>query len=190
MLGAFKAPASGAVVSTLLGALAKADGEFRTDDKAFDSRFDLAGVAWEMIQAQPFTGIGLNSFEECMTHYDPNHIAHIIRQPVHNGFLLVAAESGIPALLILFGVLRLFIRTSFRILKKGGDELHFVMGLTGLATFGGLGLANMFDVSLRKESVMGLIVLIAAMLVSLVRMDEAQAGEKAAGQAAEHHVQV
>lgn len=167
---------------------------FRTDDKAFDSRFDLAGVAWEMIQSQPFTGIGLNSFEECMTHYDPNHIAHIIRQPVHNGFLLVAAESGIPALLILLAVLRLFIRASLRILKRGGDELHFVMGLTGLATFWGLGLANMFDVSLRKESVMGLIVLIAAMLVSLARMDEEQAAQNPAppppGRAPELHVQI
>jgi predicted Kef-type K+ transport protein len=60
---------------------------------------------------------------------------------------------------------------SGRILKKD-TELHFVIGLTGLATFGGLGVANMFDVSMRKESVIGIIVLVAAMQVSLLRMDQ------------------
>jgi O-antigen ligase len=148
---------------------------FRAGDKGLDSRFDLAGVAWEMIQARPFTGIGLNSFEENMTLYDPNHIAHIIRQPVHNAFLLVAAETGIPALLLLLGLLQSYIRASLRVLKRD-DELHFALGLTGMATFCGLGLANMFDISLRKESVMGLIVLVAAMVVSLERLDAEKDG--------------
>ncbi len=144
---------------------------FRTDEKAFDSRFDLASVALEMIQSQPFVGIGLNSFEENMIHYDPNHITHIIQQPVHNAFLLVAAESGIPALLILLAILWTYLKLAFAVIKRN-SELHFSIGLTGVATFAGLGLANMFDVSLRKESVIGLIVLISAMLVSLNQLDK------------------
>lgn len=41
VLGAFKAPASGAEVTKLVTALAKADGEFRTDDKAALDQFGL-----------------------------------------------------------------------------------------------------------------------------------------------------
>jgi hypothetical protein len=41
VLGAFKAPASGGVVAKLLDALAKAEGEFRSDDKAALEQFGL-----------------------------------------------------------------------------------------------------------------------------------------------------
>ena len=146
---------------------------FRTDDKAFDSRSDLVLVAWEMIQAHPVIGIGLNSFEENMIHYYPYHITHIIRQPVHNGFLLVAAETGIPALLFLLALVAGYIRISVAILRKN-SELHFAVGLTGLITFAGLGISNLFDVTLRKESISGTIVLVAAMVVALHWMDRKQ----------------
>ncbi|HKP94543.1 MAG TPA: O-antigen ligase family protein [Fibrobacteria bacterium] len=143
---------------------------FRTNSGAFDSRGDLLQVALEMIQAQPLIGIGLNSFEENMIHFDPNHITHIIRQPVHNGFLLVAAETGIPALLILLAVLAGYVRMSWAILRKD-NELQFAVGLTGLVTFAGLGIANLFDVTLRKESIAGTIVVVAAMVAGLFDLD-------------------
>lgn len=180
-LGAGPIAALGAACLLLFGALL-ASGVFdimltrvfRTDNKAFDSRADLVLIAWEMIQSHPLTGIGLNSFEENMIHYDPYHITHIIRQPVHNGFLLVAAETGIPALLILLAVLVGYLRMSAAFLKKDG-ELHFTLGLTGLATFGGLALSNLSDVTLRKESIAGTIVVVAAMLAALHRLDDREA---------------
>lgn len=144
---------------------------FREKANTLESRWDLALVAWEMISDHPVAGIGLNSFEESMIHYDPNHITHIIRQPVHNGFLLVAAETGLPAMALLIAALWAFLRTSWRVLRRDG-ELHFAVGMTGIVTFAGLGVANLFDVSLRKESICGVIVLVAAMVMSLRRMDE------------------
>ena len=153
---------------------------FHTQGKAFDSRWDLMAVAWEMIRAHPLVGIGLNSFEESMIRFDPRHITHVIRQPVHNGFLLVAAESGLPALALLLALLVRHLSMAMRILR-GQDELHFAVGLAGLATFGGLGLANLFDVTLRKESVGGLIVVVAAMLASLSRIDEGQTADRESG---------
>jgi putative inorganic carbon (hco3(-)) transporter len=144
---------------------------FGADGKEMESRWDLAMVAWEMIRSHPLIGIGLNTFEETMIRFDPNHITHIIRQPVHNGFLLVAAETGIPALGLLLAMLWRQILLSGRILKRE-DELHFAVGLTGMVVFAGLGLANLFDVSLRKEPIAGLIVLTAAMVAAMAGMDE------------------
>jgi O-antigen ligase len=144
---------------------------FRTNEKAFDSRADLMLVASEMIQSHPIIGIGLNSFEENMIHYDPNHITHIIRQPVHNGFLLVAAETGIPALMLLIAIVIGYLRMSQAILRKD-SELHFAVGLTGMVTFAGLALSNFFDVTLRKESISGTIVIVAAMVAALHWLDK------------------
>jgi putative inorganic carbon (hco3(-)) transporter len=139
---------------------------FRTDGREFDSRWDLALVAWEMIRSHPVLGIGLNTFEESMIRFDPNHITHIIRQPVHNGFLLVTAETGAAGLILLLALLWRQIRAAARILK-GQSETHFAVGLAGMAVFAGLAIANLFDVPLRKEAVVGLIVLTAAMLASM-----------------------
>jgi O-antigen ligase len=156
---------------------------FRTQGKEFDSRWDLVLVAWEMISTHPILGIGLNAFEESMIRFDPNHITHVIRQPVHNGFLLVAAETGLPSLGLLLALLWSQIRLSARILK-GKSELHFAVGLTGMAVFAGLGLANLFDVTVRKEAVVGLIILTAAMLSSMSRLSEAIPGNETADEVA------
>jgi O-antigen ligase len=153
---------------------------FRTDGREFDSRWDLALVAWEMIRSHPVLGIGLNTFEESMIRFDPNHITHVIRQPVHNGFMLVTAETGVAGLSLLLALLWRQIRASIRILK-GRSETHFAVGLTGLAVFAGLGIANLFDVPLRKEAVVGLIVLTAAMLASMPPRGEEDAVADPAG---------
>lgn len=167
-MGLFAALAVTGVFDTMLTRV------FHTQGKAFDSRWDLLVVAWEMIRSHPLLGIGLNSFEESMIRFDPRHITHIIRQPVHNGFLLIAAETGLPALAAFLALLIRHLAMSVRILR-GKDELHFAVGLAGLATFGGLAMANLFDVTLRKESVGGLIVAVAAMLASMERMDDGNA---------------
>ncbi|MEO7424570.1 MAG: hypothetical protein ABI036_05235, partial [Fibrobacteria bacterium] len=88
-----------------------------------------------------------------------------------NGFLLVAAEMGIPALGLLLAMLWRQIRLSARIMKRD-DELHFAVGLTGMVVFAGLGLANLFDVTLRKEAIAGLVILTAAMLGSMSNLDQ------------------
>lgn len=173
-LGLFAALVVSGVFDTMLSRV------FHTQGKEFDSRWDLLVVAWEMIRTHPLLGIGLNSFEESMIRFDPRHITHVIRQPVHNGFVLVAAETGLPALAVLLALLVKHLAMAAKILR-GKDELHFAVGLAGLATFGGLALANLFDVTLRKESVSGLIVVVAAMLASLWRMDAKRIGEERNG---------
>jgi O-antigen ligase len=145
-----------------------------------DSRWDLQVVAREMIRSHPLLGVGLNTFEESMIRFDPNHITHIIRAPVHNGFLLVASEAGLPALGLFLAMLARQIRLSARILKRN-DELHFAVGLAGMAVFAGIGIANLLDVTWRKESVIGLIVLMAAMLAAISQWDEKDEGPAASG---------
>lgn len=80
--------------------LARAFGE---DDGAAESRLPLMDVAIEMIKANPLLGVGLSSYEAVMRRYDftPSFISDAFPYPVHNMYLHVAAEVGIPALLCL-----------------------------------------------------------------------------------------
>jgi putative inorganic carbon (hco3(-)) transporter len=73
------------------------------DDGAAESRFSLMEVALEMIQSNPWLGVGLSSYEAVMRRYDrtADFITEHFPYPVHNMFMHVAAEAGIPALLCL-----------------------------------------------------------------------------------------
>lgn len=72
-------------------------------------RLKLAQGALEMIKAQPLIGVGLNTFREVMTDFPSLYLFAARPAPVHNIYLLVAAETGILGLLfflwLLIGIL-------------------------------------------------------------------------------------
>lgn len=136
--------------------------------KAVESRWDLLLIAGEMVRRHPLTGIGLNSFEENMALYDRQGTVNIIHQPVHNIFALVAAETGLPSLAAFLAMGAILGALSWRLLWRG-DETGFVAGGTGLVVVLGLGCANLFDLTLRKEPLLGTVTLVAAVVVALSR---------------------
>lgn len=138
---------------------------FEDDGKAYESRWDLFWVAVEMIKENPVFGIGLNSFEENMTRYDRSGITNILHQPVHNIYMLVAAETGIFSLMAFLVIGAIIIRYSYALTIRD-DELSFITGMLGLCTFIGLGFSNLFDVTLRKDPIIGVVVIVAALVVS------------------------
>lgn len=144
---------------------------FDDDGKAFDSRFDLLRVAFEMIRAHPFLGIGLNSFEENMIFYDFTRITNVIQQPVHNAYMLVAAETGLPALAMMLVPLGALIKRAHRLALRD-DELSFAVGAIGLCVFLGGGVSNLFDLTIRKEPIIGVVVLVGSMVVALHQKHE------------------
>ena len=135
--------------------------------RAVESRYDLLLIAGEMVRRHPLTGIGLNSFEENMALYDRQGTVNIIHQPVHNVFALVAAETGLPSLVAFVAIGAILSAMSWRLLRRG-DETGFVAGGTGLVAVIGLGCANLFDLTLRKEPLLGTVTLVAAMVTALV----------------------
>ncbi len=73
------------------------------DEGAAESRLPLMEVAVTMIRDRPLLGVGLSQYEAEMRRHDrtPDFISDAFPYPVHNLFLHVAAEAGIPALLCL-----------------------------------------------------------------------------------------
>lgn len=73
---------------------------FKDDFGSAKSRIPMAQVALSIIKDKPLRGVGLNNYATVMHAYDRTRNAQTYKfpHPVHNSYLLIAAESGIPAL--------------------------------------------------------------------------------------------
>lgn len=80
---------------------------FESDYRSAQSRIPMALVALDIIKDKPLTGVGLNNYTTVMQRYDHTREwqTYNFPHPVHNSYLLVAAESGIPALVALLWTL-------------------------------------------------------------------------------------
>jgi len=69
-------------------------------EEAISRRLQLNQAALEMVQGNSLVGVGLNNFVPRLPDYWQTSEAVRFLQPVHNIFLLVAAETGLIGLLI------------------------------------------------------------------------------------------
>ncbi len=72
------------------------------DDRgSAESRLTMAHIAVKIIQAYPLVGVGVNSYEAEMRRFDDTSefISDWFPYPVHNIYLHIAGESGIPGVL-------------------------------------------------------------------------------------------
>lgn len=88
------------------GILFKIGGErlesrIKEDEGSFAVRIPMWEVAINVIKAHPIIGVGLNNYTLVHQRYDHTyeHISFVFPAPVHNLFLLYAAETGIPGLI-------------------------------------------------------------------------------------------
>jgi O-antigen ligase len=88
---------------------------FEDDHGAGDVRIPLNRIALNIIRHHYWWGVGLNNYASKVREYDnsPEGVTRYFPEPVHNEYLLVAAELGIPAavvfLILLGGVVILHI---------------------------------------------------------------------------------
>lgn len=73
---------------------------FGDDHGSAQSRIPMMAIGFEMIKANPFLGVGINNYTTVMANYDQIGLSYVWGQPVHNVFIQLTAEIGIPGLLI------------------------------------------------------------------------------------------
>ena len=98
------------------------------------SRIPLMVVAVDMIKANPVIGIGLNNYTEVHQEYDYgiDKITQYYPVPVHNVFLQLAAEIGIPGLICFFWfIAAIFIRGIKYVRREGGLSTIVIIGIMG-----------------------------------------------------------
>lgn len=108
---------------------------FREDYGAARSRIPMTQVALNIIYHHPWLGVGLGNYTFAAPDYDITRegISYEFPRPVHNEFLLIAAEQGLPAL-ALFLVILIYIFVQLFRLSRSRDNLvlpYIAIGLVG-----------------------------------------------------------
>jgi len=134
-------------------------------------RLKLNQVAANMIGAHPLLGIGINTFVDVMREYDTTGVTYYFPQPVHNVYLLVAAETGLVGLGLF---LMLLLNTVWGALRAAGSKDRFVSVcatalLCGLVV---LAASNLADDHLRTEVLYAHFWLLIGLVVAARRMVE------------------
>jgi O-antigen ligase len=108
---------------------------FEEDYGAAKSRIPMAEVASNIIYEHPWMGVGLVNYTSVSTRYDRTResISYVFPWPVHNEFLLIASELGLPALGLFLFILIVVFRMLVRIGRSGGDPFisHTAIGFLG-----------------------------------------------------------
>lgn len=106
---------------------------FTSDDKgSFASRSHMTRVAVKIIQERPLQGVGIGNYKLWLPRFgDPDHPFTLV-QKVHNMYLLIAAEMGPFALIILLGIILFAFRDCFWLVKRAIPDLAIAAaGLAG-----------------------------------------------------------
>jgi len=109
--------------------------ESLTERAAFNS------VAIEMLKTSPITGVGLKNYVTELDRFTPEPMLPRQHQPVHNIYLLIAAESGLPALLIFLLLLYFVVRHWLNTTQSNYPLIKYTL----LIIFFGLLAIGLFD---------------------------------------------
>jgi O-antigen ligase len=103
---------------------------FSDDAGSMASRIPQFEIATNIIKTHPLIGIGINNYAEVMHLFDhtSERITTWFPNVVHNVYLLIASEIGIPGLCFFMLFIFLFFKTGFQILKSH-DELMKALGI-------------------------------------------------------------
>lgn len=163
------------IISLLVGGIISKDvikKRFFNDDKgSVASRVPMMIDALEVIKNNPFIGIGLNNYSLVISKYDITGIhKEWVAMPVHNLFLLIAAETGIISLLVFIFFWAIIFRKVY-ILSKLNNKKTFILSIAFFISLTGFFLIHQVDPNYRfYPSVQREIWLIAALVVSSNRI--------------------
>ena len=125
---------SGILMLLLFAFLFAASTTFRSrlvegDQGAAYSRVPLMEVAKEVISSNPVMGVGLNNYTHEMGRYDhtAERIATQYGYAVHNTWMLMSAETGVPSFLVFaYLFFFLFLREGYRVFRDNQGTLSTV----------------------------------------------------------------
>jgi putative inorganic carbon (HCO3(-)) transporter len=117
---------------------------FLQDDRGSAyTRIPLMQVAFTMIKAHPLIGVGLNNYTLVHQEYDEttDNITYYFPHTVHNVYLLLAAEIGIPGLLFFLMLTIHIIKRALKYIYNSSGYIKYVLigiiaGLVGFLLHG------------------------------------------------------
>ncbi len=171
------------VGSMVFGLLFTASSSFRDrllldDHGTAEVRYPLMDVAENVIIANPFTGVGVNHYTYYMSAYDrtADAIAFTYPYPVHNTFLLIAAETGVPSLLLVISLFAITMILAYKTFSRS-DGIVAVVSLGILAAMITLVIHNLGNPSAFYEDEMLWVLM--AVIVAVYRLSGKESDKEA-----------
>ncbi len=90
-----------------------------TEEISGDTRVQMWGDTTRLISAYPLLGCGLGAFESCLMRYNSLGAFYTV-DAAHNDYLQVAAELGLPGLLLLLVLAGVVLASAWRGASQGG----------------------------------------------------------------------
>jgi O-antigen ligase len=135
------------------------------DVQGKDTRLELWRAGMQMIRQNPLTGVGLGNFKRLVTQYEGSDVD--LEKIAHNTYIEIAAEMGIPSLLVFLCILFAAYRTLSRVHKNAANpSFYFTVATAMQAGLVGCVVSIMF-ISCEKQKFLWFLVFLVPCLESL-----------------------
>ena len=94
---------------------------FGDDHGSAESRIPMMEIGFDMIKANPILGVGINNYTLNMMDYDTIGLTYFYNHPAHCVFVQLAAEVGIPGLLVFLWFLAVIYFYAFKNLSRSDE---------------------------------------------------------------------
>jgi O-antigen ligase len=143
----------------------------KSDASNLESRLGMNAIALRMIAANPVLGTGPNNYALNLPRYDVKGFMDDYPAPVHNLYLLEAAEAGIPGLLLFVALMGAILMAATQRLPRMHDrELQWIVAAL-VAGLIGILFAQISDFSFRLEPLRSMIWLEVGLLFGVLQVD-------------------
>lgn len=136
-------------------------------DTSAKSRVEIWKGALKMIQDHPVFGVGYGLFEDLI----PSYWSGASRIDAHNTYLIIAAEMGLPALLVFLWIILAVTWNTFVLYRSTQDPFAQALALGFLGGLFGLLASNMFGSRLDSQEVSSYFWILAALMMRLRILD-------------------
>ena len=96
---------------------------FNAQDPANQDRLAMVEVGARMIAQHPLTGVGPNMVPRVYEQYRPDYAVNPVNPHLHNVPLQIAAERGVPALLVWLWCIGALMLSTFRLFRHSADRI-------------------------------------------------------------------
>ena len=145
---------------------------FDVQDPSNQDRLAMIEVGARIVANDPLTGVGPNMVPRVYETYRPDYAINPTNPHLHNVPLQIAAERGLPALLIWAWFVAVLVVASYRVFRQSRDR---VLAATALAAVVAMLAAGLFEYNFGDSEFLMLFLVIITLPFAAMRTDAAAA---------------
>jgi len=138
------------------------------------NRIEVWRAGFEMIKDEPLFGFGYGSFPTIIGSYNSN----VRGFDAHNSYIILAAEMGIPSLVIFLLIIAVFWFETMWVYRRSKDAFFKATALGMLGGIAGLLIVNIFGSRLNSLEVSGYFWILAGIILRIKHLEKTEGKKK------------